>query len=271
MRAIRGDEVLGAEFQLVRKDGRKIWVRIDAAPVLDEDGQVVGGIAAFHDIDSQRALAMENARLYEAAQQANRAKDDFFATVSHELRTPMTSIIGWARLLRMEELESPDAIEAVDAIASSAQLQAQLIDDLLDLTRGLELYEASKGDRPDLANNLRYFPSRIDGIRSPFLNLWDVSIVKQVPISGRVRGDSVGFRDREHFVHPLVDLGDLGHPTILVDATPQPVRVEHRAACIRDVIGRVQHAAPVQFVTVTRFGELVVGRSADDRSLQHGE
>jgi Carboxypeptidase regulatory-like domain len=38
-----------------------------------------------------------------------------------------------------------------------------------------------------LANNLRYFPSRIDGIRSPFLNLWDVSIVKQVPISGRVR------------------------------------------------------------------------------------
>jgi len=135
MRAIRGDEVLGAEFQLVRKDGRRIWVRIDAAPVLDENGQVVGGIAAFHDIDTQRALAMENARLYEAAQQANRAKDDFFATVSHELRTPMTSIIGWARLLRMDELESPDAIEAVDAIASSAQLQAQLIDDLLDVSR----------------------------------------------------------------------------------------------------------------------------------------
>ena len=38
-----------------------------------------------------------------------------------------------------------------------------------------------------LANNLRYFPSRIDGIRSPFLNLWDMSIVKQVPLNGRVR------------------------------------------------------------------------------------
>jgi hypothetical protein len=38
-----------------------------------------------------------------------------------------------------------------------------------------------------LANNVRYFPSRIDGIRSPFLNLWDISIVKQLPISGRVR------------------------------------------------------------------------------------
>ena len=135
MRAIRGEEVQGGEFRLVRKDGRRIWVRIDAAPVLDEDGQVMGGIAAFHDIDNQRELAMENARLYEAAQQASRSKDDFFATVSHELRTPMTSIIGWARLLRMEQRESPDAIEAVDAIASSAQLQAQLIDDLLDVSR----------------------------------------------------------------------------------------------------------------------------------------
>jgi PAS domain S-box-containing protein len=135
MRAIRGEEVQGGEFRLVRKDGRRVWVRIDAAPVLDEDGQVIGGIAAFHDIDNQRELAMENARLYEAAQQANRSKDDFFATVSHELRTPMTSIIGWARLLRMEQRESPDAIEAVDAIASSAQLQAQLIDDLLDVSR----------------------------------------------------------------------------------------------------------------------------------------
>ena len=38
-----------------------------------------------------------------------------------------------------------------------------------------------------LASNLRYFPSRIDGVRSPFLNLWDMSIVKQVPLSGRVR------------------------------------------------------------------------------------
>jgi PAS domain S-box-containing protein len=135
MRAIRGEEVRDGEFQLVRKDGRATWVRIDAAPVLDEEGQVMGGISAFRDIDNQRALAMENARLYEAAQQANRAKDDFFATVSHELRTPMTSIIGWARLLRMEQRESADAIEAVDAIASSAQLQAQLIDDLLDVSR----------------------------------------------------------------------------------------------------------------------------------------
>ena len=38
-----------------------------------------------------------------------------------------------------------------------------------------------------LVNNLRYFPSRVDGIRSPFLKLWDISIVKQVPLNGRVR------------------------------------------------------------------------------------
>src|SRR5262249_16615677 len=44
-----------------------------------------------------------------------------------------------------------------------------------------------RGSRISLSQNIRYFPSRIDGLRSPFLNLWDLSIVKQVPISGKVR------------------------------------------------------------------------------------
>ncbi len=134
-RAIRGEIVHNEEIELVREDGRRIWLRIDAAPVVDEAGKVIGGIAAFHNVDAQRQLAAENARLYDVAQRANRAKDDFFAAVTHELRTPMTSIIGWTRLLKMEKLESPDALEAVEAITSSAQLQAQLVDDLLDVSR----------------------------------------------------------------------------------------------------------------------------------------
>jgi hypothetical protein len=55
-------------------------------------------------------------------------------------------------------------------------------------TNGVDDPVKQRGDqRIRLANNIRYFPSRIDGLRTPFLNLWDVSIVKQVPISGRVR------------------------------------------------------------------------------------
>jgi PAS domain S-box-containing protein len=134
-RAMRGEVVQNVEMQLLRVDGRRIWLRVDAAPVVDEDGAIIGGIAALHDVDAQRELAMENARLYELATVSNRAKDEFFAAVTHELRTPMTSILGWARLLRLEALESPDAIEAVEAITSSARLQAQLVDDLLDVSR----------------------------------------------------------------------------------------------------------------------------------------
>jgi len=55
-------------------------------------------------------------------------------------------------------------------------------------TNGVDDPAKQRNDqRIRLANNVRYFPSRIDGIRSPFLNLWDISLVKQVPIGGRVR------------------------------------------------------------------------------------
>jgi len=134
-RAVRGEAARGEEVQYLRGDGVLLWIRIHAAPVVDADGAVIGGIVAFYDIDEQRRMQVENARLYEEAQQANQAKDNFFAAVSHELRTPMTSIIGWSRLLKMEAIDNPSVTEAAEAIASSAALQAQLVDDLLDVSR----------------------------------------------------------------------------------------------------------------------------------------
>ncbi|MEA2490771.1 MAG: hypothetical protein QOH21_2563, partial [Acidobacteriota bacterium] len=80
-------------------------------------------------------LAETNERLYHAAQLANQEKDRFFAAVTHELRTPMTSIIGWARILRGDIVENPDAAEAVAMIENSAKAQARLVDDLLDASR----------------------------------------------------------------------------------------------------------------------------------------
>jgi PAS domain S-box-containing protein len=88
------------------------------------------------DIAARAGAAVDNAQLYVAAQEANRAKDEFLATLSHELRTPMTAILGWARMLTMEEEHDPALIaSAVTAIERSAIAQAQLIDDLLDVSR----------------------------------------------------------------------------------------------------------------------------------------
>jgi signal transduction histidine kinase len=134
-RALRGETVDRDEILYERADGRRTWLRVDAAPVRDGEQTIVGGVTAFYDIDKERTMTIENARLYREAQEANQAKDDFFAAVTHELRTPMTAIIGWARLLKMENLDNPEAIEAVEAITSSARLQAQLVDDLLDVSR----------------------------------------------------------------------------------------------------------------------------------------
>ncbi len=93
-----------------------------------------------------RASVVENARLYEEAMAANRARDEFFAALSHELRTPLTSVLGWAALLT----RNPDretTLEAARAITSAASLQAQLIDDLLDISRMMTgKFDTSKTD-----------------------------------------------------------------------------------------------------------------------------
>ena len=69
------------------------------------------------------------------AEEANRLKDDFLATVSHELRTPLTAMLGWMSMLRSGELDEQRASHAMEVIERNAQAQAQLIEDLLDVSR----------------------------------------------------------------------------------------------------------------------------------------
>lgn len=88
------------------------------------------------------AVAIENVRLLErestaraSAEESNRLKDEFLATVSHELRTPLTAILGWSRMLQGDSLESDMARRAIETIKRNAKAQAQIIDDILDVSR----------------------------------------------------------------------------------------------------------------------------------------
>ncbi|HEX9983291.1 MAG TPA: GAF domain-containing protein [Thermoanaerobaculia bacterium] len=91
-------------------------------------------LAHAEEFAHRASVAIDNARLYGRAQEANRAKDEFLATLSHELRTPMTAVLGWARMLRMG-VDPGEYQTAIEAIEQSAQAQAQIIDDILDVSR----------------------------------------------------------------------------------------------------------------------------------------
>ena len=84
--------------------------------------------------EREKILLREQAARSEA-EAANRIKDEFLATLSHELRTPLTAIIGWAGLLRSEDFDGKLKAQALEAVERNAKTQAQLIDDLLDVSR----------------------------------------------------------------------------------------------------------------------------------------
>jgi signal transduction histidine kinase len=119
------------------------------APLRDGAGAVEGVLISGFDVsaqvrarhESERALSLLQAatearsRALEEATRANRAKDEFLATMSHELRTPLNAIVGWSKLLREGNVAPAQMSKALETIERNAQLQARLIEDMLDLAR----------------------------------------------------------------------------------------------------------------------------------------
>ena len=87
------------------------------------------------EVARRAATAIDNARLYAQAADANRAKDIFLATLSHEMKTPLTAILGWSRMLKTDGQASEFFDEALEAIEQSARVQERLIEDVLDISR----------------------------------------------------------------------------------------------------------------------------------------
>ena len=91
-------------------------------------------LALAENLAHRAATAVDNARLYQEAQRANRAKDEFLATLSHELRTPLTPIIGWVHMIRGGMLKGDDMDRGLSVVEKNSQTLTRLINDLLDMS-----------------------------------------------------------------------------------------------------------------------------------------
>jgi signal transduction histidine kinase len=128
-----------AEYRAVRPDGTVVWIKERGRVLSDIDGDRMVGIS--RDITAERESALERERLLKSerdardeAERQSRLKDDFLATLSHELRTPMNIILGWLdTLASAKPVRDPAAV--VRIVQRNAQVQAKLIEDLLDMSR----------------------------------------------------------------------------------------------------------------------------------------
>ncbi|HEX8235400.1 MAG TPA: ATP-binding protein [Abditibacteriaceae bacterium] len=105
------------------------WLEIHAFPTPE-------GLAVYlRDITSRKSAEAKREQMLHDAQEDSRHQDEFLATVSHELRTPLSAVVGWVSLLRSGVLSQADQTRALETIERSARAQAQLIEDILDISR----------------------------------------------------------------------------------------------------------------------------------------
>ncbi|HEX6176873.1 MAG TPA: chemotaxis protein CheB [Thermoanaerobaculia bacterium] len=136
-----------ADSEVQSHDGR--WYSLRVRPYRSSRNEIAGAVITLvdiHDLRSALTSAEESRDLAERARtfaegartqalEANRIKDEFLSTLSHELRTPMTSILGWAQMMRMMKLDKATMATAVATIERGTYAQIRLIDDLLDISR----------------------------------------------------------------------------------------------------------------------------------------
>ena len=249
-----------------------------AMPVISSSGEVIGGLFFGHPepaiftkraeriirgVAAQAAIAIDNARLYQAAQREiaerkraeaererllisekeareraereTRMKDEFLATLSHELRTPLNAIIGWVHILR-DSTAPADIAEGVEVIERNARAQTQIIEDLLDMSRIISGNVRLDVQSVDLVPLIR---SAMESVR-PMADVKNIRLTSVLDtLAGRISGDparlqqvlwnlltnALKFTDKGGRVHVLLERVN-SHLEISVTDTGQGITPE---------------------------------------------
>jgi PAS domain S-box-containing protein len=111
----------------LRKDGSRFWANVVITALYDKEGVLRGFAKVTRDLTERRRA--------ESLEEANQRMNEFLAMVSHELRTPLNSMLGWMRLIRSGRLDPEGLERGLATIERNTLAQAQLIEDLLDISR----------------------------------------------------------------------------------------------------------------------------------------
>ena len=131
----RGERMEHYETIRQRKDGTLIEISLTVSPIRDAEGKVVGVSKIVRDITAQKKVERELAEAHSEVLAASRAKDDFMAALSHELRTPLNPVLLLASDSARDRSLPPEVRERFETIRTNIEVEANLIDDLLDITR----------------------------------------------------------------------------------------------------------------------------------------
>jgi len=134
------------DFELLHKNGSRIYTSMETSPIKDENGNYTGALACVADITERKRTQQELQKAKEAAESANRAKSTFLANMSHELRTPLNAVIGYSEMLieDAEDQGQQEFIPDLQKIREASKQLLSLINDVLDLSKieagKMELY-----------------------------------------------------------------------------------------------------------------------------------
>jgi PAS domain S-box-containing protein len=172
-RAIEDGTPHDVEYRVIAPDGSERWV--EGKGLVEHEGGRPVRMSGICMIVTPRKEA-EHARLA-SAEEASRLKDDFLATLSHELRTPLNAILGWVQMLLAGTLPPDRARQAIDIIGRNAKAQAQLIEDILDISRMIT-------GKLEIETQVVSLPHLMDGVVSaamPAARAKQITISKHVP------------------------------------------------------------------------------------------
>ena len=203
---VKGDDVLEREMQEAQATGRATstgWrVRKDAGhryvegllnAVRDDDGRLLGYAKLMKDVTDKRRAEAEREHLLlseraarSEAERASRMKDEFLATLGHELRTPLNAILGWSQVLRCLPGANPEIDDGLKVIERNARAQAQIIEDLLDMSSIISGKVRLDMQKVELASIVT---AAINGVR-PAAAAKGIHLVERIePLARPVSGD----------------------------------------------------------------------------------